>query len=55
MGAVGAIIQHERESFRHLLSLSRHALLQQDLLFVHSDSSVDEDKEDMPESVIFSR
>lgn len=29
---VAAIIQHERGSFQHLLSLSHHALLRQDLL-----------------------
>lgn len=31
-GGVAAIIQHERGSFQHLLSLSHHALLCQDLL-----------------------
>lgn len=31
-GGVAAIIQHERGSFQHLLSLSHHALLSEDLL-----------------------
>lgn len=44
-GGVGAIIQHEGGSFQHLLSVSHHALLQQDISFLYSDSRVDEKEE----------